>query len=425
MSTRQYIGARYVPKFADPIAWDNTRAYEALTIVDYLGTSYTSKKAVPVGVAITNSEYWVATGIYNAQVEQYRQEVVTLEQELKNKNRPYDMDFVIFIGDSFANDADHNWVLPLVSKLGLSSDEYVKLARGSVGFARDVSGNTFVTMLQDYTSGLTTAEKNRVSHIIVCGGGNDAAADTALDTNRTAVLNAIATFCSYANSNYPNAEIYIGGLSCNQNYADVSRVADANAVYAEGAIKNGAHFLDGCQWILKNKLLVSSDGVHPTNDGYTVLGEGIWECLMTGFCHVSSGMRQSGKFAVGTDPVGRFFYNFDNGVFEAVVKDALVLNFDPNVTITSGTPFTFSSNVSCYWTSGCNYMSPGCEAHIMLAITGGTYKNIEGRVYLEGTALKILPLIEEGGTSGTPWEVENVRAIAISPCTLHGSGCFC
>ena len=71
MGTRQYIGARYVPKFADPIAWDSDRSYEALTIVTYLGTSYTSKKDVPVGTAISNTEYWVATGNYNSQVEEY------------------------------------------------------------------------------------------------------------------------------------------------------------------------------------------------------------------------------------------------------------------------------------------------------------------------------------------------------------------
>lgn len=82
MATRQYIGARYVPKFADPIAWDNTRSYEALEIVTNLGTSYTSKKPVPVGVAISNTEYWVATGNYNAQVEQYREEVEALSENM-------------------------------------------------------------------------------------------------------------------------------------------------------------------------------------------------------------------------------------------------------------------------------------------------------------------------------------------------------
>jgi hypothetical protein len=74
VGTRQYVGARYVPKFADPVEWSNVGGYEALTIVTYLGNSYTSKKPVPAGVDIGNTEYWVNTGNYNAQVEQYRQE---------------------------------------------------------------------------------------------------------------------------------------------------------------------------------------------------------------------------------------------------------------------------------------------------------------------------------------------------------------
>lgn len=75
MAVTQYIGARYVPIFADPAEWDNTRAYEPLTIVLYQGNSYTSAQAVPVGIDITNTEFWKLTGNYNAQIEAYRAEV--------------------------------------------------------------------------------------------------------------------------------------------------------------------------------------------------------------------------------------------------------------------------------------------------------------------------------------------------------------
>lgn len=81
MATRQYIGARYVPKFADPVEWVKEKSYEALTIVTYLNNSYTSKKSVPVNTEITDTNYWVITGNYNAQVEQYRQEVVAYRNE--------------------------------------------------------------------------------------------------------------------------------------------------------------------------------------------------------------------------------------------------------------------------------------------------------------------------------------------------------
>lgn len=80
MSVREYIGARYVPIFGredeDTIIWDNTKPYEPLTVVLYQGNSYTSRQYVPVGIDIDNGLYWAETGNYNAQVEQYRQEVL-------------------------------------------------------------------------------------------------------------------------------------------------------------------------------------------------------------------------------------------------------------------------------------------------------------------------------------------------------------
>lgn len=82
MGTRQYIGARYVPKFASPVEWDNVRSYEAMTIVTHLGNSYTSKIPVPAGVDIENGEYWVNTGNYNAQVAEYANKVDSLKKSV-------------------------------------------------------------------------------------------------------------------------------------------------------------------------------------------------------------------------------------------------------------------------------------------------------------------------------------------------------
>ena len=79
MATTQYIGARYVPLFADPIEWDKTKQYEPLTIVTHEGDSYTSRRFVPTGIEITNEEFWVITGNYNEQVEKYRNEVKTYD----------------------------------------------------------------------------------------------------------------------------------------------------------------------------------------------------------------------------------------------------------------------------------------------------------------------------------------------------------
>lgn len=71
----QYIGARYVPKFfegSNGAEWESGLVYEPLTIVTYLGSSWTSKKEVPanIGRPNLNPEYWVCTGNYDEQTQQ-------------------------------------------------------------------------------------------------------------------------------------------------------------------------------------------------------------------------------------------------------------------------------------------------------------------------------------------------------------------
>lgn len=78
----QYVGARYVPLFANPIEWDSARAYEPLTIVLHKGNSYTSRQSVPTGIDISDDAFWAMTGNYNAQIEQYRSEVTTFSDRI-------------------------------------------------------------------------------------------------------------------------------------------------------------------------------------------------------------------------------------------------------------------------------------------------------------------------------------------------------
>lgn len=82
----QYIGARYVPIFGrkgeTSIEWDNTAPYEPLTIVLHQGNSYTSRQYVPTGIDIHNDNFWANTGNYNAQIEQYRQDVLRYDARI-------------------------------------------------------------------------------------------------------------------------------------------------------------------------------------------------------------------------------------------------------------------------------------------------------------------------------------------------------
>ena len=103
MAVTQYIGARYVPLFADPLEWDNTREYEPLTIVQHQGNSYTSRQSVPKGIDIINNAYWALTGNYNAQIEEYRKQVETFDQRITdNTNKITEQDNEIADIDSLS-----------------------------------------------------------------------------------------------------------------------------------------------------------------------------------------------------------------------------------------------------------------------------------------------------------------------------------
>lgn len=86
MATTQYIGARYVPLFAEPLEWDINKEYEPLTIVYTQGNSYTSRQHVPTGIDISNDTFWALTGNYNAQIEQYRKEVAAFDARIKSNS---------------------------------------------------------------------------------------------------------------------------------------------------------------------------------------------------------------------------------------------------------------------------------------------------------------------------------------------------
>ena len=83
--TSMYIGARYVPIFADPVEWDDVREYEPLTIVTHNGDCYTSKCYVPKGAQLPpypegQTKYWVKTSDYNYQFADLKKTVTDLSR---------------------------------------------------------------------------------------------------------------------------------------------------------------------------------------------------------------------------------------------------------------------------------------------------------------------------------------------------------
>lgn len=278
MSTREYIGARYVPKFAEPIEWNINNSYEALTIVTYHGNSFTSKKPVPTGTSLDNTEYWVATGNYNAQLEEIEQ----LATDASNKaNLLYDRKFIL-IGDSYLESPSvaTSWGHYIEEYFGINVIESVAVSGG--GFWVN-SANGFLNAL----SNISVTDKDKITDIIVCGGINDIAGTF----NANNLITAINNFCSYCSSNYPNAKVrigFIGNVIAGTTYA--SGYSYGKLINGIEAYKKcnefGAIYLNGIEVIMHDyRNINKNDYLHPTQDGSKALGRGIGEAIYSGSCH--------------------------------------------------------------------------------------------------------------------------------------------
>lgn len=65
--------------------WSSTNSYESLALVSNEGNSYVARQDVPIGVDITNEDYWWKSANFNAQLEAYIQQVSTFQAQLNNK----------------------------------------------------------------------------------------------------------------------------------------------------------------------------------------------------------------------------------------------------------------------------------------------------------------------------------------------------
>lgn len=116
VGARQYVGARYVPIFGrageETIEWDDRAPYEPLTVVMHEGVSYVSRRYVPTGIQVTDTDYWAQTYRFDAQVEQYRQEVLSFDGRISD--------------NTAAIEAEHDAMLGAVDALARSvADDYV------------------------------------------------------------------------------------------------------------------------------------------------------------------------------------------------------------------------------------------------------------------------------------------------------------
>lgn len=348
MSVRQYIGARYVPRFS-PInngIWDNSYSYEALEIVKYGNDYYTSKKPVPTGVAITNTEYWVLTGNYNGAINALdtrltsaENNIISLNNNLTNyQNTISDIWYgkILLVMDSYGgtygNETGDTTNIPdlLKSMLGNRIDS---LVLPGCGFYRGSSEGNFITHLQTFVNSKTAKQLSEYHHVITLSGRNEYLGD------RETELNYISAFFAYARNNFPNAKMYmgyIGGGDDNeahgtraQQYIGYLSMKSASDLYQ-------IEWLNGCGNPMHDYTLLYSDGVHPTANGKRELAFAIYQCLVSGYYSMSKQIRE----ITLTAPAG---INYSQGSAQYMSVQDNIVCYYPTTYMTIGLNETIST----------------------------------------------------------------------------------
>lgn len=324
---RQYVGARYVPLFAEPLEWSSTRGYESLTVVLHEGNSYTSRQSVPVGIDINNTAYWAETGNYNAQIEAYRQEVLAYDgritananaiaaetqaretevaevmgdiaaetqariagdQELAQRIDTFEKQTpvqdetgrsAVFIGDSFmAPTTSYPQKLAYFTAelLGWTMYNYAYSGSGWVDEAG--ASMNFYHQIQKAAQEIAIPV-DTVDYVVIGGGFNDWNDPTPLTYNQ--LYSAAIQTIKEARAQFPNAQIIAIPMMF-RNYGVDTHMHDLYSAIVAGIAASGVAvkvIKDAYMWQLGFK---NVDGVHPTVDLYKIMAQYVASKVMGG-----------------------------------------------------------------------------------------------------------------------------------------------
>lgn len=415
MAVRQYVGARYVPKFFEnpngSAEWVKETTYEPLTIVTYLGNSYTSKKPVPLNVDITNTEYWVLTGNYNEQIEEYRKEV----ENVNNRITDLTTKRYIFVGDSYGV-LTNSWIDLVIRNLNLTLNENAfKVSANSRGFIGDTSqpgDMTWKTLLLN----ASIPNPETITDIIVCGGANDALSFT----NTSVLTNAIEEFCYSALNKYQNAKISIGMIAKSTNQTIINNLMSIVHCYKDLNYQwcyiNNSEFL----WGFDSDFL---DDRHPNTTASKYIACGITNYILNGTTQggtsnglYSGNITKDGILTSANYFAGGFESGYDNALTFGNIN--IVARFNSPVNIECSDDLQLIANFSNSYFRGGEKNSISITVR-MYDSTDNVYYNVDGCMSLTGKKVYIrIPYKGATGTTNKTIKCTEFNIIPTSFCLL-------
>lgn len=283
MAIRQYIGARYVPRFLG--TYDATQVYEALDVVDNgMGTSYISKIPTPAGTPLTDTTYWAVYGAQSGAYISLQNQIDTINNTnipnlqgqidtINNTDLPainsdiHDLQNrrIALITDSYGAIAGSTLEAEIEDAFKMPVDMH---AVSAMGFVRDAGGRTFIDLLDDFNAD----NLPYYDYLIIYGGINDYVA-----SDYTEEYNAVNSFIARAKTLFTNSKIVIfgpqstatGNIASNNNQAVLKR-----AIQSACSV-NGISYADATNWLTLAPTVYSSnylpDNTHPSALGYKII----------------------------------------------------------------------------------------------------------------------------------------------------------
>lgn len=276
---RQYVGARYVPKIMGE--WNKALQYEALSVVTYMGNSFTSKVPVPANVEINNTDYWVNTGKYNAQVEEYRKEALAAKELANNTNS----DLQAFKKNQTNTNSEFNKKIDLTTSAlnKLKNDVFDGDTPSVITVAK--SGGRFNTINEAITFAKKYCSRNNRVTILICSGVYNES--IVLTKNPGINLIGIGMPEIVSDAEYPNGPANIYGSTYIEGIFFHSTSKTAYALHIDGSTDTsygttinvlnckftsenqpalGCGCTRGCNYTFKNCEFYGSDGIYVHNE---------------------------------------------------------------------------------------------------------------------------------------------------------------
>lgn len=276
---RQYVGARYVPKIMGE--WNKALQYEALSVVTYMGNSFTSKVPVPANVEINNTDYWVNTGNYNAQVEEYRKEALAAKELANNTSTALQT----FKENQTKTNTDiNNKISTTTSALNkLKNDVFDGDTPSVITVAK--SGGRFHTINEAITFAKKYCSRNNRVTILICDGVYNES--IVLTKNPGIDLIGIGMPEIVSDSAYPNGAANIYGDTYIEGIFFHSTGENAYALHLDGSTDTscgttvtvmnckfnsehnpalGCGCTRGCNYTFRNCEFYGSDGIYVHNE---------------------------------------------------------------------------------------------------------------------------------------------------------------